>query len=148
MDNYENENLRAEILDCREALHRQAVLLQETRQTLARVTNLVCEQRPTLEEIKRATADYFGLAQEELTERRTRTTAHARLVVYYLARRLTPLSFQNIADRMGRKHHSTILIGCERLAKKARRDEYLFDELEAIRVRIAAIVTNRVAQGR
>lgn len=137
--------LLAAVLDVREALHRHEERLKKQQEVLDRLSDLVTENRPTLEEIRRVVSDYFGLAQAEIAGR-SKQTAHARLVIYYLARRMTNLSFQNIADRLGRRHHSTVMIGSERLARKARGDEMLFFELESIRVRISEIVTNRVRQ--
>ncbi len=68
------------------------------------------EQRPLqLPEIVAEVSKHFGLKSSDLTgRRRTRSVSHPRQVAMYLARKLTPLSLQEIGGYFGRDH-STVL---------------------------------------
>lgn len=61
-------------------------------------------------EILEAVARHFGVRLPELTGRkRSRSVSHPRQVGMYLARKLTPLSLEEIGAHFGGRDHSTVL---------------------------------------
>ena len=61
-------------------------------------------------EILEAVARHFGIRTPELLGRkRNRSVSHPRQVAMYLARKLTPLSLQEIGAHFGGRDHSTVL---------------------------------------
>ena len=69
---------------------------------------------------------YFGLEMRELMSgRRQRTISLARSVAMFLIRKTSKLSFPEIAMKMGKRNHSTVISACRRIEKAASRNERL-----------------------
>jgi chromosomal replication initiator protein len=67
---------------------------------------------PSIAEIQRAVASYFGIQRYEMVSaRRSRKVAWPRQVAMYLTRDLTPFSFPHIGRHFGRRDHTTIMHG-------------------------------------
>lgn len=69
------------------------------------------EQRPLrVGEILEAVSDHFGIRlQDLLSRKRSRSISHPRQIAMYLARKLTPLSLEEIGMHFGGRDHSTVL---------------------------------------
>lgn len=69
------------------------------------------QQRPLrLSEILEIVSKHFGIRLQDLLGRkRTRSVSHPRQVAMYLARKLTPLSLEEIGMHFGGRDHSTVL---------------------------------------
>lgn len=84
------------------------------------------ERRPTVDLIIAHTAKYYGLTKEQLLARtHKRSIARPRQIVMYLCRKYTRRSFPDLANRLGGKHHTTILYGAERITELLAADESL-----------------------
>jgi chromosomal replication initiator protein len=84
------------------------------------------ERRPTVDLIIAHTAKYYGLSKEQLLARtHKRSIARPRQIVMYLCRKYTRRSFPDLANRLGGKHHTTILYGAERITELLAVDESL-----------------------
>ena len=83
--------------------------VQTAREILATYGNH--NQRPLqVSEILEAVSKHFGIRLQELLGRkRTRSISHPRQVAMYLARKLTPLSLEEIGMHFGGRDHSTVL---------------------------------------
>jgi chromosomal replication initiator protein len=69
---------------------------------------------------------YFGLDMKDLMSgRRQRTISLARSVAMYLIRKTSKLSFPEIAGKMGKRNHSTVISACRRIEKAAAKNERL-----------------------
>ncbi|MDB5327850.1 MAG: Chromosomal replication initiator protein DnaA [Phycisphaerales bacterium] len=69
---------------------------------------------------------YFGLDMKDLMSgRRQRTISLARSVAMYLIRKTSKLSFPEIAGKMGKRNHSTVISACRRIEKAASKNERL-----------------------
>jgi len=78
---------------------------------------------PELRDVLRAVAAHFGVRVTDLLSRkRSRSVSHPRQVSMYLARKLTPLSLQEIGAHLGGRDHSTVL-HAERVIEAARRSD-------------------------
>ncbi len=63
-----------------------------------------------ISDIQEAVAEHFGVRLQELLGRkRTRSISHPRQIAMYLARKLTPLSLEEIGMHFGGRDHSTVL---------------------------------------
>jgi chromosomal replication initiator protein len=69
------------------------------------------DQRPLrIGDIIETIAEHFGVRIQDLIgRRRTRSISHPRQVAMYLARKLTPLSLEEIGAHFGGRDHSTVL---------------------------------------
>ncbi len=83
--------------------------LQTAREILATYGNH--KQRPLqISEILETVSNHYGTRLQELLGRkRTRSISHPRQVAMYLARKLTPLSLEEIGMHFGGRDHSTVL---------------------------------------
>lgn len=86
--------------------------------------HLVNPVRP--ESIVGSVCEYFGLEPRDLMSgRRQRTISLARSVAMFLVRRTSKLSFPEIASRMGKRNHSTVISACRRIERAVERNEKL-----------------------
>ena len=72
------------------------------------------QSRPavTMEQILERVATHYQVKPVDLrSKKRTRVVSLARQVVMYLARKLTPLSLEEIGQHFGGRDHSTVLYG-------------------------------------
>jgi chromosomal replication initiator protein len=77
----------------------------------------------SIDEIKRAVADQYNVSSESLVGRkRTSNIAFARQVAMYLSRMLTDLSLSDIGANFGKRDHTTVIHGCDKIAEKAKTD--------------------------
>ena len=91
------------------ALHGDVVTLQRAREALAdqlaRTDSVL-----TLGDIEAGVASFFGVTPADIhSSRRTRTVSAARMVMMFLARRYTTMSFPEIARYAGKNHSSAVL---------------------------------------
>lgn len=79
------------------------------------------DQRPLkIGEILEAVSHHFGVRLQDLLGRkRTRSVSHPRQIAMYLARKMTPLSLEEIGAHFGGRDHSTVL-HAERLIEQDR----------------------------
>ncbi|MGE3867728.1 MAG: DnaA/Hda family protein, partial [Hyphomonadaceae bacterium] len=91
------------------------------------------ERRPTVDLIIAHTAKFYGLTKEQLLAKtHKRAIARPRQIVMYLCRKYTRRSFPDLANRLGGKHHTTILYGAERITELLVKDEALNREIVEI----------------
>lgn len=97
-------------------------LAQETLGDLDRHLN----QPVRPERIFDAVCEFFALDKRDLMSgRRQRTISLARSVAMYLVRKTTSLSYPEIAGRMGKRNHSTVISACRRIEGAINRKETL-----------------------
>jgi chromosomal replication initiator protein len=82
--------------------------------------------RPTVERIAERVSTYFQVAPREIvSRRRLRNALLPRQVGMYLARRLTPLSLEQIGTYFGGRDHSTVLHACRKVEEALVQDAAL-----------------------
>jgi chromosomal replication initiator protein len=82
--------------------------------------------RPTVERIAERVGAYFRLEPRQIQSRgRLRHALLPRQVSMYLARRLTPLSLQQIGAYFGGRDHSTVLHACRKVEEAMAHDATL-----------------------
>ncbi len=76
------------------------------------------------EQIFEAVCEFFSLDRKELMSgRRQRTISLARSVAMFLTRKCTNLSYPDIAGRMGKRNHSTVISACRRIENAVKKNE-------------------------
>jgi chromosomal replication initiator protein len=132
--------------DLRDIVMMMLRTVEQHGELLDKLAEYFTENRPTLEEIKQAVAEFYDVPIVALNAHtRYIRHVHPRLIVYYLARRLTRLSLNSIALRMGERDHTTVHSGYHKLANRVHRDEILRDDLDVLKSRIAEKVMQRQA---
>lgn len=89
-----------------------------------------------LDNIIREVESEYGISYNDLKgAKRSLKTAHARHVVFYVAKETTGLSFPEIGRRMGGKDHTTILHGHRRVSKIVEAGGEEADRIESIKIK-------------
>lgn len=82
-------------------------------------------------------AEHFGVSPTDIaSKKRTAELVQPRQVVMYFCRELTSNSLQNIAKAIGKKDHTTVLHGIEKITEKMENDEELKNTVYIIRKKI------------
>lgn len=122
--------------------------IQQLRGSLARQAEMIASLGsngsipPKLSEIIEVVCDYYGLTETQITGP-TKFFARPRMVVYFLARKLTNLSMPQIGRHLGDRDHSTVQKGAQRIAKLLKVDEVLRDDIDLLELKITEKVLNR-----
>lgn len=93
--------------------------------------NKVTKVTPNL--IINVVAEHFGVRPEDITsKKRNSEYVLPRHVVMYLCRRLTDTSLISVAKILGKKDHTTVINGVEKIAAEIERDEELRNKIDII----------------
>lgn len=107
------------------SINGKTVSLDTVREALCDLDRqMVAPLKP--ENILAGVCSYFGLDNKELMSgRRQRTISLARSVAMYLVRKNSRLSFPEIAGKLGKRNHSTVISACRRIERAVSRNEQL-----------------------
>ena len=93
------------------------------------------EITPTL--IINVVAEHFGVKPEDITsKKRNSEFVQPRQVVMYLCRELTDTSFTNIGKLLGKKDHTTIIHGVNKVSAEIQTNEELRNKIDIITKKI------------
>lgn len=93
------------------------------------------EVTPTL--IINVVAEHFGVKPEDITsKKRNSEFVQPRQVVMYLCREMTDVSFTNIGKLLGKKDHTTVIHGFNKISEELKTNEELSNKLDIIRKKI------------
>ena len=82
-------------------------------------------------------AEHFGVNPEDITsKKRNSEFVQPRQVVMYLCRTLTATSLQSIAKILGKKDHTTVIHGINKISDEIETNEDLRNKIEVIRKKI------------
>ena len=94
------------------------------------------KRRILVSEVADAVLAVTGVSRADFfSERRLRVVVLARQIAYFVARELTQASFPQIGALCGKRDHSTVMHGCNRIAREIDKWKPLID---AVVARIAA----------
>ncbi len=113
------------------SLHDRPIDLETARDLLGHL--VVGTPQPTVgvEEVQRAVCNYFGIKVSELLgKNRSKKFSQPRHVAQYLCRKLTNLSFPDIAQKFGGKDHTSIIYACKKVDTAMQRDPNMAHVLE------------------
>ena len=91
----------------------------------------------TVDLIVDVVAEHFNInATDILSSKKSRNIAYPRQICMYLCRELTEESLQNIASSLGRRDHSTILHGINKIAAEVTKDTSLQNTIDVLKKKI------------
>ena len=91
------------------------------------------ERQTSVEDIQKATCEFFGLAMKELlSDRRHRGVSLPRMVAMYITRERLKLSYPDIGRRFGGKDHTTVISGYRKIQALLETDEQIQRAVERI----------------
>jgi len=82
-------------------------------------------------------AEHFGVSADDITsKKRNSEFVQPRQVVMYLCRQLTATSFVNIGKMLGKKDHTTVIHGVNKIVDEIEINEELRSKIETIKKKI------------
>ena len=91
----------------------------------------------TPELIIEVVAEHFGVTPEDITsKKRNSEFVQPRQVVMYLCRKLTDTSYVNIGKLLGKKDHTTIIHGVNKIEDELKNNDELASKVETIKKKI------------
>lgn len=95
---------------------------------------------PSIDRIMRAVAAFYGVTKTDIVSaRKTTKIFMPRMVAIYLARTLTPHSFPTIGRFVGRRHHTSIMMGVRKMEERLGKDAKLRGEVDTIIAQLARL---------
>ena len=95
------------------------------------------KKKITVESITDTVAEHFGItAADILSSKKSRNIAHPRQICMYLCRELTNISLKDIGQKLGKRDHSTILHGCNKIADDLKTDTSLQSVVDVLKKKI------------
>lgn len=82
-------------------------------------------------------ADHFGITTADITsQRRSNEIAYPRQIAMYLCRFMTDVPYETIGSYMGKRDHSTVKYGVDKISKDIKSDASLANTIEVIKKKI------------
>ena len=82
-------------------------------------------------------AEHFNISKDDITsKKRNSEYVLPRQIIMYLCRHLTDTSLQMIASYLGKKDHTTVIHGVEKIEEKIKTDEDLENKIETIKKKL------------
>lgn len=83
-------------------------------------------------------AEHFNIAKEDITsKKRNSEYVIPRQIIMYLCRHMTDATYQMIAAYLGKKDHTTVIHGVEKIEEKIQTDEDIRNKIETIQKKLA-----------
>ena len=96
------------------------------------------EQALTSEKIISVVADHFGLRTSDLTsEKKNKSLAYPRQIAMFLCCDMLSESLKTVASSLGKKDHSTVIYGRDKIKKELEHDESLRNTIDVIRKKLS-----------
>ena len=116
------------------------VTMELAKEALSDMINPNMKRQITIDYITETVADHFGITVKDLmSTKRNSNIAFPRHICMYLCRQLTSSPLAEIGNKLGNRHHSTILHGIEIIEKKLNdpdNNEYLIKTLDVLNKKI------------
>lgn len=91
----------------------------------------------TPEKIREIVADHFGIKVDDLaSEKRNKDLAHPRQIAMYLCCDMTKVSLTHVARTLGKKDHSTVIHGRDKIIEELNKNESLQKTIDILKKKI------------
>ena len=91
-----------------------------------------------LDLILEVVAEHFGVKKEDITSsRRNSEFVLPRQVFMYLCREMTDVSYANVAKMLGKKDHTTIIHGVNKIVEELEMNDELRTKIEVIKKKVS-----------
>ena len=91
------------------------------------------KQKITPEYIVEVVSNYYNLSPNDiLSKKRPREISYPRQIVMYLCRKLTDLSLPQIGMSLGKRDHTTVIHGYDKISSDMLGDEMLRNTIEKL----------------
>jgi chromosomal replication initiator protein len=82
--------------------------------------------------------EHFNVTPEDIkSKKRNSEYVLPRQIIMYLIRTMTDSSLQTVADILGKKDHTTIIHGVDKIAEKVQTDEDLRSKIDILKKKLS-----------
>lgn len=131
-----------------DSLVKEVATLRKQSQThtglIAKLITTEADEKPKFGEIIDSVCEYYSVSRNDLlSARRTADLTLPRMIVCYLGRSLTGMSFPQMGRRLGGRDHTTALHGANKIKENIKSDETLRDDIDVLGMKISEKVMQR-----
>jgi chromosomal replication initiator protein len=113
------------------SLHAKPIDLEVAREILGHLPASQAIRAIAIEDVQRVVCDYFQIRVSDLLgKNRSKKFSRPRHIAQYLCRKLTNLSFPDIAIKFGGKDHTSVIYACRKIESASRSDSAIASLLE------------------
>lgn len=121
-------------VNAKASLAGQAITIEMAQDALKNLVTIRDMKRITPELIMEVVADYYRVEKDDLIgQRRNREITFPRQVAMYLIREMTGISTTRIGKLFGGRDHTTVLHGCDKIARELKEQSRLPSNLDDLR---------------
>ncbi len=144
---YVAENIKSNIRELEGALNQihnfsrlknKPITLDLVEEALQNVINPDMNRPVTADYIVEVVAEHFNITPQDIRgQKRSRDIAYPRQICMYLCRKMTDNALQAIGAALGKKDHTTILHGIDKIEKDIPNDETLKNTIDVLKKKIS-----------
>lgn len=121
-------------------LNNVEITLDNVQEALKDIISPNMTRQITPQLIVNIVAEHFSITADDITsKRRNSEFVQARQICMYLCRKLTAESLQNIGKALGKKDHTTVIHGIEKMTEEIQYNEELKNRIEIIVKKINSV---------
>ena len=121
-------------------LNKVDITLDNVEEALKDIISPNAKRKVTPKLIIDIVAEHFNISPEDiLSKRRNSEYVQPRQICMYLCRHLTEESLQSIGKSLGKKDHTTVIHGIDKIADEILKDEELNNRIENIKKKINSV---------
>ena len=121
-------------------LNNVEITLDNVQEALKDIISPNMTRQITPQLIVNVVAEHFGITADDITsKRRNSEFVQARQICMYLCRKLTAESLQNIGKALGKKDHTTVIHGIEKITEEIQYNEESKNRIEIIVKKINSV---------
>ena len=121
-------------------LNKVDITLDNVEEALKDIISPNAKRKVTPKLIIDIVAEHFNISPEDiLSKRRNSEYVQPRQICMYLCRHLTDESLQSIGKSLGKKDHTTVIHGIDKIADEILKDEELNNRIENIKKKINSV---------
>lgn len=116
--------------------HRE-INLKFAEEVLKDIISPNAQREVTPDLIIQVVADHFGITTSDISsQRRSNEIAYPRQIAMYLCRYMTDVPYETIGSYMGKRDHSTVKYGVDKISKELKSDTSLANTIDVIMKKI------------
>jgi chromosomal replication initiator protein len=113
------------------SLKQRPIDIDLVKEVLKHMVRHTAKDSIAVEAILRVVGTKMGVKVSDIkSAKKNKTIAMARQTAMYLSRKLTPLSFPDIGEKIGKRDHSTVIYACKKIEALLEKDSLLQKDIE------------------
>lgn len=118
-------------------LHRKKITLDLAEDALKDIIRPNDAREISVDFINKVVTDHFDLSDDAIvSKRKQKNIAFPRQICMYLCKEFTDLSTTEIGEKLGKRDHSTVIHGCDKISELLKTDKSLQDTIDILRKKI------------